>query len=86
MLYEVYLSIIFIVKMLFLGFWIKNKLEPTELSKQGLYYSEKVFTTLMSLLIIYLFHPNTPNPTFVTRETKLFLFIFSILTMIHTFA
>lgn len=83
MFYEIYLSTILIVKLAFLGFFIKNKFAPTTLSKNGLLYTENAFNLLMSLLIIYLFHPNTSNPIFVDRETKLFLFIFSILTLIH---
>ena len=72
--YEVYLYIVFIVKLSVIFFFIQNKFFPTDTSDQHLLLTENIFTILMSFLIIYLFHPFSVNPIFIDRETKIFLF------------
>ena len=84
-LYELYLYLVFIVKLSVLFFFIQNKFYPSNTAEKHLSFTEDVFNVLMSLLIIYLFHPFSANPIFVDRETKIFLFIFAALTLLHTF-
>jgi len=84
-LYELYLYLIFVVKLSVLFFFIKNKFLPSDITEKHLLFTEDIFNALMSILIIYLFHPFSTNPIFIDRETKLFLFIFAILTLVHLF-
>jgi hypothetical protein len=83
-IYEVCLYIIFIVKLIVLFLFIRNRFYPTDTSTHRLLLAQNTFTVLMSLLIIYLFHPFSQNPIMIDRETKLFLSVFAILTLIHT--
>ena len=83
--YELYLYLVFFVKLSFLLFFIQNKFYPTDTTEKHLLLTENIFNALMSLLIIYLFHPFSANPIFIDRETKIFLFIFATLTLLHIF-
>ena len=80
-----YLYVLLMVKLLVLYFFLKEKVNPSPENKNKLSLIDKVFYILLSLLMVYLFHPFTKNPICVDRETKLFLFIFAILTISHTF-
>jgi hypothetical protein len=82
-IYEVYLYIMFIVKLTVLYLFIRNKFYPTDKSAHRLLLAQNTFTVLMSLLIIYLFHPFS-NPILIDHETKLFLTGFAVLTLVDT--
>lgn len=84
-LYELYLYLLVLVKLSVIFFFIKNKFVPSDVTEKNFLFAEDIFTALMSLLIIFLFHPYSKNPLFIDRETKLFLFTFAILTLVHTF-
>ena len=83
MLYDLYLSTILIVKICFIGFFIMDKFNSTHLTKKGLLYTGNAFDILVSILIMYLFHPYSVNPIRVDHHTKLYLFTFALLTIIH---
>ena len=82
-IYEFVLFILLLVKMAVLFYWIKNRLEPSKESQDHLNYYEKMFTILMSFLMIYLFNPFVQFHV-THRETKLFLCVFAILTLAHS--
>ena len=81
---EWYLYVILAVKILFLTLFLKNKMKPTPESEKRLKQVDAIFMLLLSALMIYLFHPGYKGTVCIERETKLFLFMFSILTIIHT--
>jgi hypothetical protein len=83
-IYEVCLYIIFIVKLTVLFLFVRNRFYPTDNSAHRLQLAENTFNVLMSILILFLFHPFSENPVMVDRETKIFLSIFAILTLVHT--
>ena len=79
-----YLYVLLVVKLLVIYFFLKNKVDPSPEVEKRFSYTDKVFTFLLTLLILYLFHPFTNNPVCVDKETKLFLFTFGIITVIHS--
>ena len=79
-----YLYVLFFVKLLVIYFFLKKRVDPSPETEKRFSYTDKVFTFLLTLLILYLFHPYTNNPVCVDKETKLFLFIFGIMTLIHS--
>jgi len=81
---EWYLYVILFVKISFLLLFLKNKIHSTPESEKRLKRVDAVFMLLLSVLMIYLFHPGYKGTVCIDRETKLFLFMFSILTIIHT--
>lgn len=83
--YELYLYLLVFVKLSVIFFFIKNKIKPSDVTEKHFLFAEDIFNALMSLLMIYLFHPSSENPIFIDRETKLFLFTFAILTLVHSF-
>jgi cytochrome c biogenesis factor len=80
---EIYLNVIFCVKVYVLYFAIQNNLHPSETYAKKRDQAERWFNILMALLLLYLFHPMSKNPVFVNRETKIYMFIFAVLTLIH---
>jgi hypothetical protein len=80
-----YLYVLLFVKLTFFYFLLKEKRNPSSENEKKLSLIDKAFMFLLSLLMIYLFHPFTKNPVCIDRETKLFLFTFAILTITHTF-
>lgn len=85
MFYKSYLYVILIVKVITLLLFFKNFFEPSTLSEYYGSLSDKIFNVLMAFLMIYLFHPYYHNTGLVNRETKVFLFTFAIMTLIHMF-
>jgi len=80
---EWYLYVILLVKIVFLALFLKNKIKPTPESKERLKKVDALFMILLCILMIYLFHPGYKGNVCIDRETKLFLFTFAILTIIH---
>lgn len=80
-----YLYVLFFVKLLVLYLFLKKRVDPTPESEKKFASVDKLFMILLAILILYLFHPYTMNPVCVDRETKLFLFIFGIMTLLHSF-
>jgi surface polysaccharide O-acyltransferase-like enzyme len=83
MFLEFYLNVIFCIKIYVLYFSLQDNLRGTKTYDMKKQQAESWFTILMALLIIYLFHPMSANPVYITREMKIYLFIFAILTLIH---
>ena len=80
-----YLYVLFTIKLIFVFLFIRDKLYPSPEIKKRLSYIDTLFIFLLNVLLLYLFHPFTKNPVCIDRETKLFLFTFGILTLIHSF-
>jgi len=80
-----YLYVLFLVKCIILYLFIKNKVDPSPETEKRLSFMDNLFIILLSILMIYIFHPYTKNPTAVDKETKLFLFTFALLTLSHSF-
>lgn len=83
MLFELYLNAIFCVKIYVLYFAIQNNLNPSKTFAKKRDQADRLFMVMVSLLIIYLFHPMSKNPVYVDRETKIYLFVFSMMTLLH---
>ena len=83
---ELYLYLLLFIKLIIIYLWLKKKFEHDEKTAHTLSVFELIFDGLMAFLMIYLFHPYSPNPIYIDRETKLFLFTFAVLTLAHTFA
>ena len=82
--YEVYLYLLLLIKLFELYCIVWNRLNPSTRSAQYLFQTNRVFTVCMTLLMLYLFHPYTRNPVSIDRETKLFLFTFACITLVHS--
>jgi len=67
-----------------LTLFLKNKVKPTPESQKRLKKVDTIFMLLLCILMIYLFHPGYKGNVCIDQETKLFLFLFAILTGIHT--
>ena len=80
-----YLYVLFFVKLMVLYLFLKKRVDPTPESEKRFDSVDKLFMILLAILILYLFHPYTTNPVCVDRETKIFLFIFGIMTLLHSF-
>jgi hypothetical protein len=80
-----YLYLLLIVKLTFFYFLLKKRRNPSPENEKKLSLIDTLFIVLLSILMIYLFHPFTKNPVCIDRETKLFLFTFAILTILHMF-
>jgi uncharacterized protein YhhL (DUF1145 family) len=80
--YSMYLLILLAVKLAFVYFILKDKISPTPSNSAMLENTDKVFTVLMSLLLVYLFHPGHKTDVRIDHETKLFLFLFGLLMFI----
>jgi hypothetical protein len=79
-----YLYVILVVKIVFLALFLKNKIHSTPESKKRLKQVDSIFMLLLCTLMVYLFHPGYKGSVCIDQETKLFLFLFAILTGIHT--
>ena len=84
-LYDVFLICLLIVKLIFAGAVIKNRISPSEKTKKIVEVTHKIFTGLMACLLIYLFNPRKSNSDVLDKETKLFLFMFGILTLVDLY-
>ena len=85
-IYEVYLYILLLIKLFELCCIVWNRLNPSKQSAKYLYKTNRLFTVMVTLLMLYLFHPKSRNPVTIERETKLFLFTFACITLISSSA
>ena len=83
-MYEAYLYLLLLVKLFELYCIVWNRVKPSEQSAKYLFQVNRLFTVLVTFLMLYLFHPFTRNPVSIDRETKLFLFTFACITLIHS--
>jgi hypothetical protein len=79
-----YLYVLLSVKLIFVFLFFREKVNPSPEIKKRLSYIDNLFILLLNVLILYLFHPFTKNPVCVDKETKMFLFTFGFLTLIHS--
>ena len=81
--YELFLYTILVFKIIVLITWIIGFVRPSERNTTIRTYSDYIFTILVSILMIILFHPFSGKPT-IDSMTKMFLFAFSCFTLVHT--
>jgi hypothetical protein len=89
--YTIYISIIFLIKIVFvilatvhLYLKFKNK-TGSDLDREILFWRERsefIFTTLMAILLIYLFNPIKNKMFMINNETKLLLYLFGVVLII----
>ena len=89
--FKSYIYLIFFIKIVFivlsalhLYLKIKGKIN-SDFEKKIAYLKEKfefIFVVLMSLLLIYLFNPNTNKINMIDGETKTVIFLFGLLLLI----
>ena len=80
-LYDLVLFITLIVKIVYVIMAIKNRVDPNDRSQYIMILTRNVFTILICFLLLYLFHPYSKHPTEVWRETKMFFFLYAMLTL-----
>ena len=83
--YDLFLVGLLILKFVFIGAVIKNRRNPSDEAARLVQITHHLFTGLLAGLLIYLFHPRSPNPTIIDQETKIFLFAFGILTFVDLY-
>jgi len=83
-MYEAYLYLLLLVKLFELYCIVWNRVKPSARSAEYLFQVNRLFTFLVTFLMLYLFHPFTRNPVSIDRETKLFLFAFACITLVHS--
>ena len=93
MIYSAYIKSIILVKLCFLFFilvqiylLLKGK-KDSEMDTKIKYWKNKfefVFKTLMALLLIFLFNPNTDRSVLIDNETKILLCLFGVILLITT--
>jgi len=83
--YTTYLYVVFIIKSITIFLAFQKHFFPSDITESRYVIADNIFNTLMSFLIIYLFHPFSCNPIMVDQHTKLFLCTFAVLTLVHTF-
>ena len=89
--YTIYIYVIFLIKIIFiilatvhLYLKFKNNTD-SDLDKQVLFWRERtefIFTSLMAILLIYLFNPIKNKMFMINNETKLLLYLFGIVLII----
>ena len=89
--YTIYISSIFLFKIIFiilasihLYLTLTNK-KGNDLDKQILFWRERIefiFTSLMAILLIYLFNPRNNRIFMINHETKVLLFLFGFILII----
>jgi phosphoglycerol transferase MdoB-like AlkP superfamily enzyme len=88
--FDMYITLIFIVKIAFIILAVytiytkaKNpKSKQLEIIEKWKGRFEFMFITLMSILLIYLFHPRANNIRMIDGETKLLLFLFGFVLLL----
>jgi len=89
--YNNYVRVIIITKVIFLLLSISHlylkvtKKEDSDLDKTIIFWKSRVefvFIVLMSLLLIYLFHPTIDRRVFINKETRILLFLFGYILII----
>ena len=93
MIYSAYIKSIILVKLCFLFFilvqiylLLKGK-KDSEMDTKIKYWKNKfefIFKTLMALLLIFLFNPNTDRSVLIDNETKILLCLFGVILIITT--
>ena len=89
--YTIYIYVIFSIKIIFIilastHLYLQFKNETnSELDKQVLFWRERfefIFTTLMAILLIFLFNPYKNKMYMINNETKVLLYLFGFVLII----
>ena len=89
--FDVYITIIFIVKIMFAclavySLYMKAKKSKDQKLMQTIQYwkerMEFIFISLMSILLIYLFYPRANRLGMIDGETKLLLYLFGFVLLL----
>jgi uncharacterized protein YhhL (DUF1145 family) len=83
--YKAFLYLVLLSKLYFVYTVVVYRMKPTPENSEKVTMSDNIFKVLMSLLMIYLFRPNSPSPVRIEGHTKLFLFVFGLLTIVDFF-
>jgi uncharacterized protein YhhL (DUF1145 family) len=62
-----------------------NRVRPSEFNTKVMETTDDLFVLCMSGLMVYLFRPRNKNPVTIDYETKLFLFAFGVLQLLHLY-
>ena len=76
-----FLFITLIIKIVYVLSALKNRLDPNDRNQYIMILTQNLFTMLICFLMLYLFHPYSKHPTEIWRDTKIFLFMYAILTL-----
>ena len=79
--YDAFLFLLLLIKIVFVLSTLKNRVNANDRNQYIMILTKNMFTVGICLLLLYLFHPYTKNPALVWRDTKVFLFMFAILTL-----
>jgi uncharacterized membrane protein len=62
----------------------KNTIYPEDIKRTNQYKDqvEFVFTNMMAVLLIYIFNPRQQNEKYISKETKLLMYIFGFIIII----
>ena len=80
-MYDAFLFVLLIVKAIYIMSSLKNRRDPNDRNQYIMLLSKNLFSVLLCVLLLFLFHPLSKNPVLVWRDTKLFLFIFAVFSM-----
>ncbi len=83
--YELFLCFLFVVKITFALSLFMHKFKPNALNTRVMEISDNIFVFFMSLLMVYLFHPRGAKTVLIDYHTKLFLFAFGVLQLLHLY-
>ena len=79
--YDMFLFVTLIIKIVYVVTALKNRLDPNDRNQYIMILAQNLFTMLICFLMLYLFHPYSVHPTEIWRDTKIFLFMYAILTL-----
>ena len=77
---EVYLYLLFVLKMIEMYFWVRYHLRPTLISEYHLEVADRAFSFCMACLMLYLFHPFVCKSIYIDAEVRNYLFMFATLS------
>jgi hypothetical protein len=80
-MYDTFLFVTLIIKIVYVLSALKNRVDPNDRNQYIMILMQNIFTMLICFLMLYLFHPYSKHPTEIWRDTKIFLFMYAILTL-----
>lgn len=88
--FDIYVTLIVIVKFIFIilavtHVYLKTKGIKKDLDKKIVHWKERlefVFIAMMSLLLIYIFHPRLDNMKLINYETRILLYLFGFILLL----
>jgi predicted transporter len=86
MFYDLYLFLLLAIKIVFIVSVVQNRLTPSPALKERIETFGNYFKFGAALLMMYLFTPRiTRSPVMIDQKTKIYLFIFAVLTVVDLF-